>query len=271
MGFDAPFNHEFFIQAEAGVVPPSDPGFTTLKAKMNMDHLRREPEYYLCATNKYAMGLYSNTWKWSYDCTHWLSQGEEIYILSFWANRQKHVVSKERWHKVCWEALQAPILEMGAKLKQQADDQKAREDFELAQYRLANPIKRGKKSIQDVYGLTDDQALERKKILAQISTYNQRLSKYLIIISNELDSPIRQRAGNNVIKVRSRITKLEVKLCNGLGGTPGTKPPEKFVAAYDAITQSITHNPDYYDALEKEHYYEGGDIDHNDANDDTQS
>jgi len=268
MGFDAPFNHEFFITAEAGVVPQRDPDFTNLEAKMNMNHQRREPEYYLCATNKYAMGLYSSTWKWSYDCTHWLSRGEEIYTLSFWANRKKHIVNKERWHKSCWEALQESILESGAKLKQQADEARAKEDFELAQYRLANPIKPGKKSVQEIYKLTDEQALERKKILAQIQTYKRRLSNYLTVISNESDNNKRRRAGISVVNNRSRIIELETRLCNGLGGLSGQTPSSNFAPVYDAVTQSIIHEPDYYDAIDKEHYYESGDIDYNDANED---
>jgi len=268
MGFDAPFNYDFFISAEAGVIGIREPAFTTNEAKYaSMDGLRREPDYYFCAVMKYAISLYIpySTWNWSDNCTHWLSRGEEIYTLTFWANRQKHIVNKERWHKSCWESLKESILEAGAKIKQQQEEAKAKENFELAQYRLAHPLKRGKKSIQEIYGLTDEQAFERKKILGYIQTYNKRITKYVNIIADTSDTDVRHKAGKYVISNRSKITELEIKLRDGLGGLPGTTAPVPFIAPYDAITQSSLAQPDYYNALDKEHYYEGGDVDYNDA------
>ncbi len=270
MGFDAPFNHEFFISAEAGVVSQRDPDFTTLEAKMNMDNNRREPEHYLCATNKYATGLYvpASTWTWAHNCTHWLSRGQEIYILSFWANRQKHIVNKERWHKSCWEALQGAILESGAKLKQQADESKAKKDFELAQYRLANPLRPGKRKLQESHHLTDEQVVERKKLIAKRNTYKKLITKYLTELKmggSTLTPERSERLRKQLLANNTRISEFEIQLMK-LGGLPGASPPSTFTPAYDAVTQSITRDPDYYDATDKEHYYEGGDIDYNDSN-----
>lgn len=273
MGFDAPFNYEYFITAEAGVIGQRDPDFSTLEAKMaDMNKLRREPEYYFCATNKYATGLYipKSQWNWANDCPSWLSRGDEIYTLAFWGNRQRKLVSTERWHKSCWETLQGPIIEMGVKLKQQADEAQAKEDFELAQYLIANPARRGKRTIKEIYDLTSEQAAERKILIAKRVTYKRVITKYLTEL-HEGPTPQRtERLRKQLVANNLRIKEFEDRLLQ-IGGLPGTPPPATFVPAYDALTQSVLNNPDYYDALDKEHYYEGGDIDYNDANEDKEN
>ncbi len=273
MGFDAQFNHEFFIAAEAGVVGSREPDFSTLEAKMaDMSKLRRESDYYFCGVGKYATGLYipHGQWNWANNCPSWLSRGDEVYTLSFWANRQKHVVSKERWHKSCWDTLKDSIIEAGIKLKQQIDENKAKEDFELALYRSAHPIKPGRRSMQESHNLTDEQVIERKKIIAKRNTYRKLVTKYLNELQTSPTPERTERLRKQLVANNTRIKEFEDQLIP-LGGLPGTPAPATFVPAYDALTQSVLNNPDYYDALEREHYYEGGDIDYNDANEDKES
>ena len=257
MGFDSQFNYEYFITAEAGTVGAREPDFSKRNI-IDMRTLRRESSYYSCGTYNYALGLYSGTFSWARDCPGWLSRGEEIYTLSFWGNRQKHIVIKERWHKYCWEELRDGITKLGEQVKKEMQEKKDKQDFEIAKWRELNPIRRGGKTAQELYNLTDEQAVERKKTIAYYNTYKSRLTGNIVILSAlEENDPKRLKVIKSIQNINERLQYARTKLAR-LGGLPGT--PQTRGRDYDAPTEYELHRPNDYDAMNKQYSSEGGDL-----------
>ena len=140
-----------------------------------------------------------------------LEAKEPVVVVISWANRQRGWKKAVRWRKDCFKRHWPLFIDDWAKAQKEHIEAIDLEYSGLYEKRTGNKQAKGRPKAADAYGLTEEQVVERKKLIALHSAYRFRLKKVMTGSSS--------KKFVQVDKILAGLRRIEVVL-GELGGVP---------------------------------------------------